>query len=106
MLPAVDAAVDAAASLAGPTLGIDAVGAVIAPAQALGGAAVLACAERGIPVIAVDNPCLLNVTAAALELEVVPAASYSEAAGVVLALREGIAPAALRRPLPARQVLA
>ena len=81
-------------------LAIDAVGAVIAPAAALGGAAVLACAERDIPVIAVDNPCLLNVTAEALGLEVIPAASYSEAAGLVLALREGIAPAALQRPLP------
>ena len=81
------------------TLAIDAVGAVIAPAGALGGAAVLACAERGIPVIAVDNPCLLNVNAEALGLEVLPASSYSEAAGLVLALREGLAPAALRRPL-------
>ena len=90
-----------ASSVAGSSvLEIDAVGAVIAPAAALGGAAVLACAERGIPVIAVDNPCLLNVTAESLGLEVLPAASYSEAAGLVLALREGIAPAALRRPLP------
>ena len=81
------------------TLAIDAVGAVIAPAGALGGAAVLACAERGIPVIAVDNPCLLNVNAEVLGLEVLPASSYSEAAGLVLALREGLAPAELRRPL-------
>lgn len=91
---------DAPASAGVSPLAIDAVGAVIAPAAALGGAAVLACAERGIPVIAVDNPCLLNVTAEALGLEVMPAASYSEAAGLVLALREGIAPAALHRPLP------
>jgi len=83
-----------------PALGIDAVGAVIAPAGALGGGAVLACAERGIPVIAVHNPCLLEVTAEALGLEVIAASSTSEAAGLVLALREGIAPAALRRPLP------
>ena len=60
----------------------------------------MACAERGIPLIAVDNPCLLEVTAEALGLEVIAASSYSEAAGLVLALREGIAPAALRRPLP------
>jgi hypothetical protein len=91
---------DATAVAGVSPLAIDAVGAVIAPAAALGGAAVLACAERGIPVIAVDNPCLLNVTAEALGLEVIPAASYSEAAGLVLALREGIAPASLRRPLP------
>jgi hypothetical protein len=60
--------------------------------------------ERGIPLITVDNPCLLEVTAEALALErtgamVLGAAGYAEAAGLVLALREGIAPAALRRPL-------
>ena len=80
-------------------LAIEAVGAIVAPAAALGGAAVLACAERRIPVIAVENPCLLPVTAAALDLEVIPATSYSEAAGLLLALREGISPAALQRPL-------
>ncbi len=78
----------------------DQIGAVVAPAGALGGAAVLACAERRVPLIAVHNPCLLQVDGAALGLEVLPAGSYSEAAGLVLALREGIAPAALQRPLP------
>ncbi|WP_216913190.1 MULTISPECIES: DUF3326 domain-containing protein [unclassified Synechococcus] len=77
------------------------VGAVVAPAGALGGEAVLACAERGVPVIAVEgNPCLLQVGGEALGLPVIPAASYAEAAGIVLALREGLDPAALRRPLP------
>jgi hypothetical protein len=85
---------------AGPgDLAIGQVGALLAPAGALGGAAVLAAAERGIPVIAVHNPSLLQVGAEALGLEVLPAASYAEAAGLVLALREGISPAALRRPL-------
>jgi hypothetical protein len=82
----------------------DRIGAVVAPAGALGGEAVLACAGRGVPVIAVANPCLLKVGADALGLEregatVLPAATYAEAAGVALALREGIDPAALRRPL-------
>ena len=72
----------------------------MAPAGALGGEAVLACAGRGVPVIAVEgNPCLLQVDGAALGLPVIPAASYAEAAGIVLALREGLDPAALRRPL-------
>ena len=88
------------------TIAIDAVGAVIAPAGALGGAAVLACAERGIPVIAVDNPCLLDVGAEALGLEVLRASNYAEAAGLVLALREGLAPAALGRPLPSLREIA
>jgi hypothetical protein len=60
---------------------------------------VLACAERGVPVIAVENPCVLQVTAEALGLEAIVVSSYSEAAGVVLALREGLDPGALRRPL-------
>ena len=75
-------------------------GAVVAPAGALGGEAVLACAERGVPLIAVAaNPCLLAVDGAALGLETLTVASYAEAAGLVLALREGIDPAALARPL-------
>jgi hypothetical protein len=67
-------------------------GAVVAPAGALGGEAVLACAERGIPLIAVTgNACVLQVDGAALGLPVVEASSYAEAAGLVLALREGVA---------------
>ena len=78
-------------------------GAVVAPAGALGGGAVLAAVERGVPLIVVDNPCVLGVTADALGLRasgasVLAASSYSEAAGLVLALREGINPAALQRP--------
>jgi hypothetical protein len=96
----------AVVSAGSSTIAIDAVGAVIAPAGALGGAAVLACAERVIPVIAVDNPCLLEVNAEALGLEVLKAGSYAEAAGLVLALREGLAPAALRRPLPSLREIA
>ena len=76
-----------------------AIGAVVAPAGALGGGAVLACAERGVPLIAVANPCLLDVTAGALGLPALAASSYGEAAGLLLALREGISPAALTRPL-------
>ncbi|MFM7086993.1 MAG: DUF3326 domain-containing protein [Cyanobium sp.] len=78
-------------------------GAVVAPAGALGGAAVLACAARGMPLIAVDNPCLLHVTAEALGLPAIPARSYAEAAGLVLALREGIDPVALARPLAGKR---
>lgn len=77
----------------------EAIGAVVAPAGALGGGAVLACAERGVPLISVANPCLLQVTAGALGLPALAASSYSEAAGLLLALREGISPAALTRPL-------
>jgi hypothetical protein len=80
-------------------------GAVVAPAGVLGGEAVLAVAARGVPLIAVaSNRCLLRVDGAALGLEVLEAASYAEAAGLVLALREGLDPACLRRPLARLQV--
>ena len=82
-------------------------GAVVVPAGALGGEAVLACLERNVPLITVENPAVLSVTADALGLSqgVLQASSYSEAAGLVLALREGLRPASLGRPLPALQRL-
>jgi hypothetical protein len=43
---------------------------------------------------------VLNVSAEALGLPVLRAGSYAEAAGLLVALREGISPAALTRPLP------
>jgi hypothetical protein len=75
-----------------PLLHGDQLGAVVAPAGALGGEAVLACAERGVPLIGVTgNTCVLQVDGAALGLPVVETSSYAEAAGLVLALREGLA---------------
>ena len=78
-------------------------GAAVVPDGALGGEAVLACLERNIPLIAVRNPGVLTVSAEALGLghRVLKAGSYAEAAGLVTALREGIATASLARPLPA-----
>ena len=72
------------------------------PQGALGGEALLAAVARDVPVIAVANPSLLAVTPELLGMAdaVLPAASYSEAAGLVLALREGLSPASLQRPLP------
>ena len=82
----------------------DQIGAVVAPAGALGGEAVLACIERGVPLIAVENPSVLSVTAEALGLAeagatVLSVSSYAEAAGWIMALREGISPAGLQRPI-------
>jgi len=71
--------------------------AVVAPATALGGPGVLAAAARGIPIVAVRNPSALDVGAADLGLRAIPAASYLEAAGILLALREGIDPLTLGR---------
>jgi len=76
--------------------------AVVAPAGCLGGVPVLCAVDRGIPVIAVEaNETILAVTGSALGIEdgVIEARSYAEAAGLLLALRHGIAPGSLTRPL-------
>jgi CBS domain-containing protein len=74
--------------------------AVVAPASALGGPPVLHAVRHGIPVIAVrGNHTILDVTAAALGIDVVEVENYAEAAGVVVALREGIGVGRLLRPL-------
>ena len=88
-------------------LSIEQLGAVVVPDGALGGEAVLACLERNLPLITVENPSVLSVTAEGLGLggTVLQARSYTEAAGFVLALREGLSPVALRRPLPLLQRL-
>ncbi|HEY8152674.1 MAG TPA: DUF3326 domain-containing protein [Myxococcota bacterium] len=77
------------------------VGAVVAPAGALGGIPALAAEWNGIPLIAVrENTSVLRVGNDRLGMpNVIEVESYLEAAGLLLALREGIAPAALRRPL-------
>ena len=82
-------------------------GALVVPEGALGGEAVLASLERRLPVISVVNPSLLQVTSQSLgvESEVLQARSYAEAAGWLLALREGVASASLKRPLPALKEL-
>ena len=84
-------------------LWMDQVEALVVPEGALGGEAVLAALQHQTPVIAVHNPSVLHVSSCALGVTdtVLPAASYAEAAGLILALREGLAPAALRRPLEA-----
>ena len=89
-------------------LGVDQLAAVVAPEGALGGEAVLACVERDVPLITVANPSLLNVGPKALGLSagsVLSACSYAEAAGLVLALREGLSVAALTRPIAPLQEL-
>jgi hypothetical protein len=89
-------------------LTVDAVGVVVAPASALGGVSVLAAEFQRIPVIAVrENETILAMTAQRLGLNnVIEVGSYLEAAGVVLALKNGIALESLRRPLARAAVLA
>ena len=82
---------------------------VVVPSTALGGEAVLACIERGIDLIMVDNESAMNVGPNELGLEdnsyhlkgfnFYTASSYVEAAGLILALRNGICIKSLRRPI-------
>lgn len=77
------------------------VGAVVAPASALGGIPMLAADLSGIPIIAVkENKTILNVTADLLGLRnVVWVESYLEAVGVVSAFKSGISLESVRRPV-------
>ena len=85
----------------------DQIGAIVVPQGALGGEAVLACLERQVPLITVENRSVLSVTSDALALgpDGLRARSYSEAAGLLLALREGLAPESLVRPFQRRQAM-
>jgi len=75
--------------------------AVVAPADALGGIPVLEALRRQVPVLAVrGNSTILEVTAENLRLPgVTEVASYAEAAGLILALRSGINPESIVRPM-------
>jgi hypothetical protein len=77
------------------------VGAVVMPASCLGGIPALAAEFNDIPLIAVEeNETLLEVTNDKMGMRnVIPVRSYLEAAGVILALRQGISLESLRRPI-------
>jgi hypothetical protein len=71
------------------------------PASCLGGIPALAAEYAGIPLIAVkENETILDVTNAKMRMwNVVEVDTYLEAAGVLLALRNGISIESLRRPI-------
>jgi len=75
--------------------------AIVAPASALGGIPMLYAEKYQIPVIAVkDNQTILNVTAGSLQLkQVTEVNNYIEAAGIIQALKHGINPQSIYRPL-------
>lgn len=75
--------------------------AVVAPATALGGIPMLYAEKLGIPIIAVkNNKTILNVTKEKLNLKnVIEVENYPEAAGILMALKKGIAIPSLYRPL-------
>lgn len=75
--------------------------AVVTPASCLGGVPQLYAQAKGIPVIAVrGNDTILDVTEAKLKIgNVIEVYSYAEAAGVVMALKQGINLESIFRPL-------
>ena len=77
------------------------IGAIVAPASCLGGVPALAAEDSGIPLIAVrDNKTVLSVTNDKMRMNnVIEVDSYLEAAGVVVALREGISLESVQRPI-------
>jgi hypothetical protein len=92
---------DDGAAPAGGVVTIDDVGAIVVPSSCLGGVPALAGEYHDIPVVAVrENATVLKVTNDVLGMRnVVEVDTYLEAAGVLLALREGISLESLRRPI-------
>ncbi len=80
---------------------LNSVGAIVVPASCLGGIPALAAEYSDIPLIAVEeNRTLLAVTNDEMRMRnVIPVSSYLEAAGVVLALKQGLSLESLRRPI-------
>lgn len=86
----------------GDEIWADQVNAIVIPATACGGSAVLSFSQTSTRIIAVkDNQTRLNVTAHPLQLSVIEVNSYLEALGILVADKAGISAAALRATLTA-----
>tara|TARA_Y100001970_G_scaffold294309_1_gene450291 strand:- start:18294 stop:19349 length:1056 start_codon:yes stop_codon:yes gene_type:complete len=78
------------------------IGALVIPDGALGNECVFSCIENNIPIIVVKNKNLLNITSDVLQIKnIIKVDNYIEAAGIVLALKNGISIDSLRRPVEA-----
>ncbi|NES66685.1 MAG: DUF3326 domain-containing protein, partial [Okeania sp. SIO2D1] len=75
--------------------------AVVIPATCLGGVPILQAEKYHIPVIAVrENNTILEVSQSKIKLNnVIQVNSYAEAAGIILAFKNGIHLESLSRPL-------
>lgn len=76
----------------------DAVDAVVIPADAAGGSALLSLSQLSVPIIAVDdNQTTMEVPPESLGIKTIRVQSYLEALGVLVAQLSGINPDALRQ---------
>jgi hypothetical protein len=93
--------IDRLDNVAAHLVSLNAVGAIVVPASCLGGIPALAAEFNDIPLIAVEeNQTLLAVTQDKMRMRnVISVRTYLEAAGVILALRQGISLESLRRPI-------
>jgi len=75
--------------------------ALVTPASCLGGIPAIQAHKQGVPVVAVrENTTILGVDRDVMQMDnVIEVENYVEAAGVLLALRNGISLESLRRPL-------
>jgi len=79
-----------------PSVWADQVDALVIPADACGGSAVLSFSQRATKIITVqENTTALAVTPASLGIAAIAVSSYLEAVGVLVALRAGLNPLAL-----------
>ncbi|ABM72833.1 conserved hypothetical protein [Prochlorococcus marinus str. MIT 9515] len=73
---------------------------IVIPSGSLGGEAVLAGMERGLNIIAVKNQNIINLDNNIYNYpKLIEVDNYFEASGLVLAIREGINPKSIKRPL-------
>ena len=73
---------------------------IVVPSGALGGEGVLAGMERGLNIIAVKNENILNLDNQSFNYpKLIEVKNYFEAAGLILAIRNGINPKSIQRPL-------
>ncbi len=79
---------------------------IVVPSGALGGEAVLAGIERGLNIISVNNKNIVNLDNYSFDYpKLIEVDNYFEAAGLILAIREGINPQSIKRPLKKIQEL-
>ena len=86
-------------------VGVENISAVVMPETTVGNIPFFASLDQNIPIILVKNPTQYNVTPALLKIDhsgrkIYYVNSYMEASGLLLALKNGIAPEATQRPMP------